>query len=116
MRTVSENNLREHWAAKARRVKAQREGVFWWLHAARVNLKAAGFKGKILVKLTRVSLMKLDGDNLQGALKACRDGVADALGMDDGDERITWRYRQREPRTPRKSIGLAVEVEFKKKC
>jgi hypothetical protein len=36
----------------------------------------------------------MDGDNSIGSLKAVRDGVADALGIDDGDPRLTWEYRQ----------------------
>ena len=31
---------------------------------------------------------------LIGSLKAVRDGVADALSLDDGDPRLTWEYRQ----------------------
>jgi hypothetical protein len=38
----------------------------------------------------------LDGDNLQSAFKATRDGVADWLGVDDGDPRLDWQYRQRK--------------------
>jgi hypothetical protein len=37
----------------------------------------------------------LDGDNLQSGFKAVRDGVADWLGVDDGDKRIDWQYGQR---------------------
>jgi hypothetical protein len=43
----------------------------------------------------RLTGRALDGDNLQRALKAVRDGVADALGIDDGDSRIEWQYGQR---------------------
>jgi hypothetical protein len=31
---------------------------------------------------------------LASSAKALRDGIADRLGMDDGDSRISWRYRQ----------------------
>lgn len=36
----------------------------------------------------------LDSDNLAGAFKAVRDGVAEAMGIDDGSERLEWRYAQ----------------------
>jgi hypothetical protein len=36
----------------------------------------------------------MDSDNSIGSLKSVRDGVADALGIDDGDPRLTWEYRQ----------------------
>ena len=45
--------------------------------------------------LTRIAPRQLDGDNLQSAFKATRDGVADWLGIDDGDKRLDWQYRQR---------------------
>jgi hypothetical protein len=48
----------------------------------------------VVVTITRVSPRLLDDDNLRGALKAVRDGIADALGVDDRDERVRWRYRQ----------------------
>lgn len=41
----------------------------------------------------------LDDDNLRSALKAVRDGVALALGVDDGDRRLVWHYA--EKRAPR---------------
>lgn len=44
----------------------------------------------IVVRMVRVSRGELDDDNLAGALKSARDGIADALGVDDRDERIVW--------------------------
>lgn len=49
----------------------------------------------ITIVLTRVAPRKLDGDNLQSGFKAVRDGVAQWLGVDDGDDRLDWQYRQR---------------------
>lgn len=93
IRTVSEANQREHWARKATRVKRQRT-----IARMACNLKLSHLdvsKTPLLVTLARVSPRKLDDDNLRGALKAVRDGVADALGTDDGGHgRITWEYQQ----------------------
>lgn len=85
--TVSEANRRDHWRVKARRVKAQRRAA--WELCPRVGLPC-------LVTLIRVSPRELDDDNLRGALKAIRDGVADRLGVDDRDPRVEWAYGQRK--------------------
>jgi hypothetical protein len=92
VKTVSTLNAREHWATRARRAKKQR-GI------ARVMVMLATRgqirKGAALVcVLTRMGVRKLDDDNLAGALKSVRDGVADALGIDDGSELVRWEYRQ----------------------
>ena len=36
----------------------------------------------------------MDDDNLATACKHIRDGCADALGIDDGDSRIKWMYKE----------------------
>jgi hypothetical protein len=92
IRTQSEANLREHWAIKARRVREHRLMAF-------VVIKAA-LNGKkplpCVVTLTRMSPRLLDDDNLRGALKATRDGIADWLGVDDRDPLIKWEYDQQQ--------------------
>jgi hypothetical protein len=45
---------------------------------------------RLVVLLTRISPRELDDDNLAGALKAVRDGVADALKVNDCDPRVVW--------------------------
>ena len=45
--------------------------------------------------LTRIGPKTLDGDNLAGGFKSCRDGVADWLGVDDGHPGLDWQYAQR---------------------
>ena len=89
--TVNEGNQRDHWAVKAKRVKAQRS-------AAHLAFKRAGsgWDGcRLLVTLTRVSPRVLDDDGVVSALKAVRDGVADALRVNDRDPRVSWLYAQR---------------------
>jgi len=90
LRTHSTLNVREHWRKRARRAQEER---------AVVRMRLAGVRGwppplPVTVTLTRVGPRKLDGDNVQGALKAARDGVADALGVDDGSEEVLWFYEQ----------------------
>lgn len=88
-------NLREHWSARAKRAKKHREGAVWltWHHVG-LTLAADVIAHGGTVHLTRYAPRRLDDDNLAGALKATRDGIAAALGVDDGDERVQWRYAQ----------------------
>ena len=102
MRLPSVANLRDHWATKARRTKAQRLSVAlamlsnrWALFEHREALKAGA---KRRVTFIRVAPRPLDDDNLAGAFKGCRDEVAKQLGTTDGPSGpISWRYEQRKP-------------------
>lgn len=74
-------------------MKRERGTVAW---SVRAGFGPAAGILPCTVTLVRVAPSNgLDGDNLQGALKACRDGVADWLGVDDRDPAVTWQYRQR---------------------
>ena len=92
--TVSEANRREHWAARARRAKAQRSSVLLALRCQRVEVATYCQAPLVRVLLVRTGPRKLDDDNLRGALKAVRDGVADWRGVDDGDASWEWIYAQ----------------------
>jgi hypothetical protein len=96
---VSVANVREHHMRKAARTADHRGTVKLALWAKLLelrNLLGHGYADgdHVRVVLVRQGKKKLDGDNLQAALKACRDGVADALGVEDNDPRITWEYDQ----------------------
>lgn len=85
-------NLREHKFARARRVKRQRAaGYALTMSATTREERAALLAAGVVVTLTRQSPRALDDDNLASAFKAVRDGVADALGIDDRDPRVRWR-------------------------
>ena len=102
IKTESEANTRGHWAVKARRAKIQRG---YASHA----ILASGWKykgGGVVVELTRIGKRLMDDDNLAGSFKAIRDGIADALGLDDGDRLIAWRYHQRIGRDYAVEIGI----------
>lgn len=92
LRIESTANLREHWTARARRASTHRI-------TARVQLMAA-HRNKpdlpVTIALTRIAPRQLDGDNLQSAFKATRDGVADWLGRPDNHPSLTWVYAQRK--------------------
>jgi hypothetical protein len=61
------------------------------------------------VTITRLSSGVLDDDNLQGAAKAIRDGIADKLGINDNDKRVQWRYAQEKCK--RGQFGIRIELE-----
>lgn len=108
VRAVSTLNAREHWAAKARRAAAHRGAAHVALLAASVPSPPTG---PVRVLLTRIGPRRLDSDNLAGACKAIRDGVADWLGIDDGDPRVTWEYGQRRGKAREYAVEVEVEVE-----
>jgi hypothetical protein len=102
IRTVSEANRRDHWTAKARRARTQRM-------AAKALARSFGaVEMPCTVTLVRVSPRELDDDNLRGALKATRDGIADYLGIDDRDPRVGWGYGQAKGKP--KQYAVKVEV------
>lgn len=108
--TVSEANVREHWAKKAKRAKEQRLAA--WVLAMAATGPSLPFGGgdRVSVHLVRVGPKELDSDNLARALKAVRDGIADAIGLDDGDKRITWTYGQEKGPRGRHEVLAAMEV------
>lgn len=92
IRTVSEANSHEHWRMRQKRAKSQRNECHL---KAKARMARFPPQPPLQVHLTRIGVRKLDSDNLQGALKHVRDGIADALGIDDGrDDLVTWTYSQ----------------------
>lgn len=90
LKTVSESNLHEGWRKRHDRRRIARSATLAILSAyARPPLP-------VTVRLVRVAPRTLDSDNLQGSLKAIRDGVADWLGVDDGNPGILWTYGQKK--------------------
>lgn len=61
------------------------------------------------VVLVRVSAGCLDDDNLAYAFKYIRDGVAEALGVDDGSQAITFEYRQQLGKRGEHAILIGLE-------
>jgi hypothetical protein len=91
IRTGRGLNSREYFYARAKRVKKEREAVRWLLNGLQKPALPC------VVVLTRHSPSNgLDSDNLQGALKAIRDEVADWLGVDDKNtELVRYGYEQK---------------------
>lgn len=66
------------------------------LHALSIvhpQYRKGNFKGcDVLIR--RISPRKYDSDNWIAAAKPLRDGIADALGVNDNDPRVAWNYDQ----------------------
>lgn len=82
-------NLREHWAQKAKRAKAVRLRAMVLGRQFRQDIPAL-----LVIELVRTGARALDSDNLQGAMKAHRDGVAAVLRIDDASPLVRWEYGQ----------------------
>ncbi|MBE0568400.1 MAG: hypothetical protein IH577_01830 [Deltaproteobacteria bacterium] len=61
------------------------------------------------VTLTRIAPRALDTDNLASGLKAIRDGVADALEIDDGSSLIEWRYAQEKGKPGEYAVRVEIQ-------
>lgn len=105
LRTYSLANQREHWTVRHRRAKRERTKA--WVHCRQAGVWPSKRPAQIVVTLTRHAPCKLDSDNVCGALKSTRDGVADALGIDDGSELVEWRYEQEKA----KGYSVTIRIE-----
>jgi hypothetical protein len=103
-------NTRWSGIARAREHKAHHASGL--IHArgalARYRVRAVDLIPAIVI-FTRISAGRLDDDNLAAACKYVRDGVAEALGIDDGGSAVQWRYAQRKG--PAKHYALHVRIE-----
>ena len=75
-------------------------------------LGALKLQPPIMVRLTRESPRELDSDNLAGAFKYIRDGVADAIGLasHDRDGPIAWDCVQRPG--PTREPAVVIEIHY----
>lgn len=89
IRTGNGLNAREHWRARARRTRLERDAVRLMLTQ---HMRPAI---PCVIWMTRIAPSRgLDSDNLAGSLKAVRDQVAEWLGVDDRDHRVEYYCRQ----------------------
>jgi len=92
LRLRSWPNLRWHWRRKHKVEKEQRK---WACYCTTHAMPPDAILGDwVTATIVRVGMRAMDSDNLARSAKAVRDGIADALGIDDGDPRIDWRYGQ----------------------
>ena len=124
LQTVSGNtSIKANRFANVRKAKAHRQAASIMLLAEDMcRVKSANadeWQGclayatgaPITVTVTRCSAGALDEhDNLRTALKHVVDGVADFLGCDDDDERITWNYAQEKAKRGTHAVRIKIEV------
>lgn len=114
---IPETNQREHWGAKARRVKKQRSAAAMLTRLALAKIRAGQFPGAMwpcevtLIRIIGPRGRSLDADdNLNAAFKAVRDGVADGLQVNDGDKtRVSWKYGEE------KGVEWAIRIRIEKR-
>ena len=95
-------NERVHWAVKSKRARAQRQAAYTVCRQALIG--NFSLEPPMTITIERVGKRLLDSDNLAISAKHVRDGISDALGIDDGNPCLTWVYRQ--------SIGKEYSVKI----
>lgn len=93
---VNLTNSREHWAVRHKRLKAQKLAAKALVLQWRQKFKLDEIKGFFLVWLVRTGPQKIDSDSIGTTFKGVQDGLAEGIGIDDGDGRWTWRYGQKK--------------------
>jgi hypothetical protein len=111
------NGQHGHWSVKARKRTRERQAVARTVNSMieavggipiATTLRTMAHDGPVVVLFVRTKPQggPLDDDGLRAALKSCRDGVALALGVDDGDTaRVRFDYAEQ-----RGEWGVRVEV------
>jgi hypothetical protein len=93
LQTKSEANQRGSWRTKEKRRKEQ-------VNVASLSIRSGTMHHRrrrvSRVEVTRIGPRKLDTDNLHGALKYVRDGIALGLGIND-DTDIWFTYQEIHP-------------------
>ena len=94
-KALSPNSRSRTFHKKARFTKAARSDAHWLVKAA--GVPALPDDGPILLLVTwhPPTRHKIDDDNMTARFKAARDGIADALGVDDN--RFRPEYAWGEP-------------------
>lgn len=108
MRLVSESNARQHWTKKHARTANRRSLV-----GMIVRTKIGRVTYPVRVDLTYHNSRRIDPGNIGVAFKAVQDGIADAIGVDDGNlDFYDWHYHS-SPDAPRN--GTWVEIVFRER-
>lgn len=103
-------NARIHWSKRREVVKAAREAAAWTVKAQMpLHARQAVAQGEEPIPVT-ISFIppdhrRRDDDNMVASFKAARDGIADALGVDDRRFRPHYLFCQPE------KVGK-IEVRF----
>lgn len=110
-------NARGHWAKKAKAAKGYRghAGIRTWQAMDSAGIRSADVQSAadehghldLWIEFFPPDRRHRDDDNLIAAFKAGRDGIADAIGVDDTNFRIhPWVHRDQ----PRKGGAVLVTI------
>ena len=102
VRCLSRANQRGHWAKHDKSRKQQRGLAEIQTRNALRDVEA---EFPICFRLIRYGPQDLDSDNLSASMKAVRDGICDAIGIDDKSDKLRWRHHQEKG-----SYRVVVEV------
>ena len=105
LRTKNPTNNREHWRIVWKRSKVERYTTYMVVYA---KVFLGSLELPTTATLTRLSFGELDDDNLRSAMKACRDGVADAFDVADNDKRLKFEYAQEKCK--RGTYGVRIRI------
>jgi hypothetical protein len=64
---------------------------------------------RVEVTITRVSPRAFDSDGAVASAKSIRDGIADALGVNDNDARIEWKVTQQRGQPREYAVRITIE-------
>jgi crossover junction endodeoxyribonuclease RusA len=76
-------NARLHHSVRARSVKKARSDAYWLTKEANNGSLTGAYSLRVTFVFCPPDKRKRDLDNAFGCLKAARDGIAEALGIDD---------------------------------
>lgn len=111
--TKTESNTGGHWRGKWARGAKQRQVAF--LMCSAILPKTFPSDAIFTIRLTRISPRCLDShDNLMSALKHVADGIADAIGIDDGSPRYSWVYAQRKGKPKENAVEILVIIDLER--
>lgn len=91
VKLASEANIRDGVKPKIRRKKEVKLAV-----RSALELVPKVITLPCVVTMIRLGPRKLDSDNLATACKPVRDVLAEWIGIDDADERIQWKTKQKQ--------------------
>lgn len=112
--TVSESNISEFWGKRSERRRKQKLIIWHKWKETSYGITASPVEMPCVIRLTRISPRSLDDDNLRGALKACRDGIADCInpgrapGRADNLPGMTFEYAQEKGKPKEKSVRIQI--------
>lgn len=103
--SVLSPNARAHWTKRHKAAKSYRGDCY--LLCKQAGITAPAGRIRLLLEFIPPDRRSRDDDNLVAAFKAGRDGLADALGVDDSRFSMEVRLSSRTVK------GGAVEVQFR---